>query len=478
MTASTRTEERTEPRDPAGGSRRRRFPTLAGLLILAGSAVLWVPALTRGHPGIGHIDPTIARFLLAIALIVLLSHLLGALMRKIGQPAVIGEIIGGLVLGPSAFGLLWPAGRGWLFPADVVDALGMAAQLGLVTFMFLLGSELHVRQERTHRKAVGLVAAGGIGLPFAGGMAIAVPARSAMAGASAQPVAYLLFFGLAVSITALPVLARILVDLRIDRTGPGVVTLASAAIGDGVAWGALTLILAASGVGGPGGIATTAGLAIALVAFTLVGVRPALAWLLRCAVRRPAVDALLLPILVAGASVFAALTQLIGLHPVLGAFLFGVVMPRRSAAVARISRQLHGFAVTILLPVFFAGVGLGTSIGLLTGSPSHWLLFLAVLVIASVTKFAGSAGGARLAGMPAGDSLRVGALMNCRGVTELVVATIGLQYHVINTLGFTILVLVALITTAVTGPMVRLSGRRSSRHWTQRLPVPAGPPDR
>ncbi|MGH3802460.1 MAG: cation:proton antiporter [Pseudonocardiaceae bacterium] len=445
------------------GRRWRLLAKLAGLLILIGSAAACGPALLRDRAGVTRIDP-IARFLLALALIVLLSHLMGGLLRKLGQPAVIGEIVGGIALGPSVFGALSPAGRAWLFPPDVAAALEMAAQLGLVTFMFLLGCELHVQRARAHRKAVGLVVAGGIGLPFAGGVVIAAMARPAMAGPTQHPMAYLLFFGLAVSITALPVLARILVDLQLDGSNLGVVCLTSAAIGDGVAWLALTVILAATGVGGTGQAITTAGLAASLTAFVVLCVRPTLAWLLRCAARRPAVDQLLLPLLLSGAIAFAAAIQLIGLHPVIGAFLFGIAVPRKSAVVARISRQLNGFAVPILLPVFFAGIGLSTSIGLLGGSPAHWLLFGVVLLVASVTKFAGAAGAARLAGMPAGNSLRLGTLMNCRGVTELVVATIGLQYKMINILGFTILVLVALITTAAAGPMMRLFSPDRATH--------------
>jgi Kef-type K+ transport system membrane component KefB len=459
-------EAATSYRGHRGG--RRLLLIIGGALILIGPVVVGSSVLPRAVGDVAHIDP-LARFLIALALIVLLCHLMGGLLRKLGQPGVVGEILGGIVLGPSVFGALWPDGRAWIFPPGVVAALEMAAQLGLVTFMFMLGCELHVHHARVHRKAVGFVVAGGIGLPFAGGVAVAALAQPVLAGPVPYSVTYLLFFGLAVSITAVPVLAKILVDLRLDGQELGVVALTSAAISDGIAWLALTVILAATGTGGTGQIITTAGLAASLTAFVMFCVRPTLAWVLRYTTRYPAADQLLLPLLLSGAIAFAAATHLIGLHPVIGAFLFGLAVPRGSAVVTRISRQLHGFTVLVLLPLFFAGVGLSTSLGLLK-SPGHWLLFGVVLLVAIVTKFAGATGGARLAGMPSNDALRLGALMNCRGVTELVVATIGLQSQIINTLGFTVLVLVALITTATTGPLMQLFGTRRANQDPQNEP--------
>src|SRR5262249_21739368 len=165
--------------------------------------------------------------------------------------------------------------------------------------------------------------------------------------------------------------------------------------------------------------------------------------------------------LVAGALGFAAMTQMVGLHPVIGAFLFGIIVPRDSQALAHIRRELEGFTLVVLLPLFFAGIGMKTAVGLIGGNTGNWLLFLGVLAVAIVTKLIGATGGARIAGLDREDSLRLGVLMNCRGVTELVVASIGYQYHLINQLGLTILVLVALITTAFTFPAMRaISGRR------------------
>jgi Kef-type K+ transport system membrane component KefB len=400
----------------------------------------------------------LSRFLLAVALVVLVCHLTGALFGRLRQPPIIGEIVGGLLLGPSVLGACWPEAREWIFPAEVLKPLDLAAQLGLVTFMFLLGCELQMKQLRTGRRTVASVVAGAMGLPFVLGVGVAVLGRDLMAGNAPQQYAFPVFFGLAVSVTALPVLARVLVDLGLDRSPIGVLALACAAVGDGLMWGALTVMLGLLTLAGAGHALLTAGLAVALVGITVFAVRPALKAAVGRAERRGE-GRLLLPGLITGAIAFAAVTQSIGLHPVIGAFLFGAVVPRESAAVARISHQLQGFTVTVLLPLFFAGVGLRTSIGLLGGSVAAWSLFAAVLAVAVGAKFAGTGAGARLAGLPKRDALRLGALMNCRGVTELVVASIGWQYGLISELGLTVLVLVALITTMSTTPLMTLLTR-------------------
>jgi Kef-type K+ transport system membrane component KefB len=425
---------------------RARLRVVAGLVTVAGAAALWVPASfhTTTHR---EFDP-LARFLFAVALILFVCHLFGALLRRWGQPPVLGEMFGGLLLGPSALGQLWPSAHAWLFTPTVLEELDRAAQLGLVVFMFLLGCEFRP-DAILGRRVVAAGVLGGMGLPFVAGLTIAIT-TSALTDRP-HGMATPLFFGLALSVTALPVLARILVDLGIERTGIGALSLSCAAIGDGVAWTVLTLILATSGLTGTGQIATTLGMTAGVVAATFLCVRPGLAAL----VRRVGSQQLLLAMLAVGAIGFAALTQLIGLHPVIGAFLFGTAVPRDSAPVRRIGEQLQGFAVTILVPLFLAEVGLRTSVALLGTDPGRWLLFAGVLVAATVTKFAGAGGGARLAGLPGRQAAQLGVLMNCRGVTELVVATIGLQFGLVNQLGFTVLALVAVVTTAVTGPLMR-----------------------
>jgi Kef-type K+ transport system membrane component KefB len=430
----------------AGTGKRGWLGPAVGVAVLTVAVVWWFGM----RPATMH-EPTepITRFLLAVATILLVCHVFGALLRKLGQPAVLGEIIGGLLLGPSVFGLVAPQARDWLFPEHILSALDTAAQLGLIVFLFLLGCELRLGAiER--KRVVAATVLGGTGLPFLGGVVVAILAGPAMAGDAGSTTTHVLFMGLALSITALPVLARILVDLRIDRSDTGVISLTSAAVGDGLTWIALAVIMAMAGAGDASQLLPRLGLAVAFLLVMLLCVRPAVTVL----VNRITSGQGLVAALVIGAVASAALAQQIDLHPMIAAFLFGTLVPRTDA-VTRVNEQLQGFTITILLPLFFAGVGLDTSFGLVGGDLGRWLLFALVLVTAMGTKFVGAGGGAFLVGVPRRQALQIGTLMNCRGITELVVATVGLQAGLINTYGFTVLVLVAVITSAMTGVVMR-----------------------
>ncbi|MGP3920457.1 cation:proton antiporter domain-containing protein [Nonomuraea sp. 10N515B] len=431
-------------------SRRRPWTAIgvvAGLAVLGATVPLW--AATEVHA----VD-SLTHFFIAVAVIMVVCQALAALARRLHQPPVLGEMVGGLVLGPSLLGALWPEAGAFLFPPSVIEGLDVAAQLGLVIFVFLLGCEL--RTDRIERK--GMVAAavvGGMAVPCAAGIGIVLATGDLLAGTSTTPVQTTLFVGLAMAVTALPVLARILADLKLEKTGVGALSISAAAIGDGLAWLILAFLLAGQGGSGHGWRILL--LAIALVLVTALCVRPLLAML----VRRLGSSQSLTVVLVAGAIGYAVLTQSVQLHPVVGAFLFGVAVPRDTPAVERIGEQLKGFTLTILLPLFFAGVGLKISVGLLGTDLLAWLVLAVVLVAAVVTKVAGAGGAVRLAGMPPREALRLGFLMNCRGVTELVVLTIGYQAQLINQLAYTMLVLVALVTTAATAPLVRWSLSRT-----------------
>ncbi|MGW1677381.1 cation:proton antiporter [Saccharopolyspora sp. NPDC002376] len=445
------------------GRVRTALGVAGGLAALGGMVPLWAATESRAVDSVTH-------FLIAVAVILVTCQALAALARRFHQPSVLGEMVGGLLLGPSLLGALWPEGGALLFPPSMIEALDKIAQLGLVIFVFLLGCEL--RTDRIERKGVVAAAVvGGMALPCAAGMWIVFATGGLFAGTSTTPVETMLFVGLAMAVTALPVLARILADLKLERTSVGALSLSAAAIGDGLLWLTLAFLLARQGASGHG--VRIVLLATALVLVTALCVRPLLAML----VRKLGSNQSLAVVLVSGAIGYSALTQAIELHPVVGAFLFGVALPRDSPAVERISQQLEGFTLIILLPVFFAGVGLKTSVGLLGAEPLAWLVLVVVLVTAVVTKLVGAGGAVRLAGMPSAEALRFGVLMNCRGVTELVVLTIGYEAGLINQLAYTILVLVAMITTAATGPLVRWSlGRRPDGDTVlpPRTPAPAG----
>ncbi|NUK03895.1 cation:proton antiporter [Streptomyces lunaelactis] len=427
------------------------------LCVLAGCGLfLGLTGLFEGGEGTLWANP-LTRFLLTVAVILFVSHCLGGLMNRIGQPPVLGEILGGLALGPSALGLLWPEASAQLFPPGVLDNLDKVAQLGLIIFMFLIGCEVRTGRLR-NQGPLGATLVGGTALPFVCGAAFALFFAPMLIGEKATTTQYALFVGLALAITAVPVLARILVDLTMDRTPVGSLAMTCAAMGDGLAWLALTVVL--TGSEDPGQLLRTGGWVCALGVLTFLGVRPLLVLL----VPRLSMRALTI-VLVIGAVCYAILTQVMHLHPVIGAFLFGTVVPRNEPVIDRITTQLRSFTLLILLPLFFAGIGLQTSVGVFGSDPAIWGVFALMLVVAQLAKLLGAGGAARLAGLPARESLQLGILMNCRGVTELIVAKIGYEADLINTACFTMLVLLAVLTTALTGIVM------------PRLGSPAGGPD-
>ncbi|GIJ24450.1 cation:proton antiporter domain-containing protein [Micromonospora lutea] len=431
-----------------------------GLVVLVSTVPLW------GAAG-SHDGDSLTRFLLAVAVVLVACQAFAALARRLRQPSVVGEMIGGLVLGSSILGAVWPSATGFLFPPTVMEGLDKVAQLGLVIFVFLLGCEL--RTDRIERKGVvGAVVVAGMGLPWLAGMGIVALTGGLFVGSQDSPTGTMMFVGLAMAVTALPVLARILDDLKLRHTSVGALSMSAAAIGDGLLWLVLAFLLAGQGATG-GGIRVLM-LGAALVLVTALCVRP----LLVALVRRLGSSQSLTVVLVVGAIGYSVLTQAIHLHPVVGAFLFGVAVPRDSLVVERICQQLEGFTLLILLPLFFAGVGMTTSVGLLGTAPVTWLVFVAVLVTALVTKIVGAGGAARLTGMPTGEALRFGMLMNCRGVTELVVLSIGYQAGFLNQLGYSVLVLVAVLTTAATGPLVRWSLRHDGQVASSLSPSGSG----
>jgi Kef-type K+ transport system membrane component KefB len=320
--------------DLASEARRRRWLLLGRSSVLGvGWMMLIAGALACVALFNGSTRSPVTQFLFAMAIIVLVCNLLGSLCARLGQPAVVGEILGGLLLGSSGIGLVWPHAARWLFPPGTLTTLNLVAQLGLVTFMFLLGCELRVTGGRREGRAVAWITLASTGLPFAVGLLLAGPARVALAG-KAGGLAYYAFVGLALSITALPVLARILVDLNLKDSRLGVLALSCAAAGDGTAWGLFAIVLAIAGGRGAVGVRSIVVLGGTLTLVTFILVRPGLTMLSNYAQRAPRAERLTLPILISAALAYAAATEFIGLHPVIGAFAFGVVVPRSPAVVA------------------------------------------------------------------------------------------------------------------------------------------------
>jgi len=393
----------------------------------------------------------IARVLLAVATVIIAARLVGSAFRLIGQPRVIGEITAGILLGPSLLGLIFPNVTGFLFPLEVTDLLEVLAQFGLILFMFLIGLELDHKLIRGSGHTAVLISHYSIVVPLALGMGAALLVYPRVA--SGDFTGFALFMGAAMAITAFPVLARILTDTGVYRTRLGAMAITCAAVDDVTAWCVLAVVVAIVRAAGPADALTTIILSLLFIVLMVTVVRPLAARLLGDRKERGPLNGTVMSFLIAGLFLSAWATEMIGIHAIFGAFMFGAMLPRDRGIATRIIGRLEDLTVLFLLPVFFAVVGLSTQIGLVTGT-ELWLLTGLIIAIAVVGKIGGSV----VAGLAAGESLRsstiIGVLMNSRGITEIVILTVGRELGVISPALFTIMVIMALVTTFMTTPLL------------------------
>ncbi|CAL9450524.1 Na(+)_H(+)-K(+) antiporter GerN [Streptomyces sp. enrichment culture] len=446
-------------RDGGGSSPARRRALGYGLLVvlpLLAATVLLVshgdrPARAAAGSPDNH---AAAALFFAIAVVVGAARLAGLLAARLGQPQVIGELLAGITLGPTVLDRLAPSVRAWLFPQAAVTGINALAQLGLVLFMFGVGQEV-VRNSRDRAgRDGGLIALTSLVLPFAAGTAIALPLASRFAGAAGDSLTFALFVGCALSITAFPVLARILTDLDLIRTRTGRLSLFSAAIGDGICWLLLTATLLLAQGGDLSSLWRPVLLTL-LTAVVLLGpVRAGLARYLVHGDRQPKA-AFVLMIAVVGIAGSAGITALLGIHQLIGAFLFGLAwpaaLPPETSVVPSLGTMAH-----LLLPFFFLGFGVSVDLGDLPLTTETLAVACLLTAVAIVTKVGGVALAAHLCGMGRREAATLGLLMNARGLTELVVLGIGHEARLIDGEMFAMLTLVALVTTLMTGPGVRL----------------------
>ncbi|MEJ3657677.1 cation:proton antiporter [Actinomycetes bacterium KLBMP 9759] len=400
----------------------------------------------------------IAFVLLDVAVVVIAARLMGRLFRRMGQPAVIGEIVAGIALGPTLLGAFPGDLDQVLFPPDVRPYLSVISQLGLALFMFIVGLEVDLSLIRGRQKAAGAVAAGSMVLPFALGSGVALvvyPFHSEVDGRQIPMLAFVLFIGVAMSITALPVLARILTERRMTRTPTGVLALACAAIDDVLGWSLLAIVVAVAAGGSAGGAGAIMGMTLLFALFMFFVVRPLLGKLVGWHRRAGRLTPDILAIVLAGLLLSAFATELIGVHAIFGAFVFGAVMPRKEAAALthEILERLEQVSLSLLLPVFFVVAGLQVDIGAV-GLSGIWEIAL-ILVAAIGGKVIGAAAAARAQRMPQRQQLALGVLMNTRGLTELVILQVGVQLGVLDQSMFTLMVIMALVTTMMTGPLMK-----------------------
>ncbi|HSU82977.1 MAG TPA: cation:proton antiporter [Thermoanaerobaculia bacterium] len=402
--------------------------------------------------------------LFQVVLIVVAARGLGHLFRKIGQPPVIGEIVAGILLGPSLLGAVAPAAHAFLFPASSLDALRMLSQIGVILFMFVVGIELDVEHLRQKADAAVLVSHASIAVPFFLGTASALLLYRRLATDGIPFSAFALFLGVAMSITAFPVLARILEDRRMSRSFLGSTAIACAAVDDATAWCLLAVVVAIVKANGLGGAALTVALTVLFVAGMVLVVRPRLARLLSRLPESQGGSVGLLAALFAFIFASALCTEVIGIHALFGAFLAGVCMPPDSKLRQFLRSRLETFSTVLLLPLFFAFTGLRMQIGLLADWGS-WAICAGLIVVAIAGKLGGGMLAARWTGMSWGDSFSLGALLNARGLVELIVLNLGYDLGILPPRIFTMLVLMALVTTFMTGPLLHLRtvlGRQES----------------
>jgi Kef-type K+ transport system membrane component KefB len=409
-----------------------------------------------------HLEFSELTLLLAQALAILMvSRLFAFVLHKLGQPSVIAEVLGGIALGPSLLGWLAPEVMSNLFPTRSLPILKLLGHVGLILFMFLIGLEFDLRLLQKRARAFVFISYASILFPFALGAAMAtqlwpgysaLPSASSTVSSSASFAAFVLFLGVGMSVTAFPVLASILSERRLLRSRVGGLALACAAVDDVTAWCLLAFTVAVARARGFKDGIWTSGLALAFVLVLLGVLRPLLQRYLERSSRKPVltpnVQAVVLMLLIASSGV----AELIGIHAVIGAFLFGVIVPKTFARVLR--EKLESVAVVLLLPLFFAYSGLRTQIGLLD-RPEHWLIAGVLILIATLGKFGGGAVAARLSGLGWQEAGAVGILMNTRGLMELVVLNIGRDLGIISPLLFTMMILMALVTTIATAPVLR-----------------------
>lgn len=393
-----------------------------------------------------------AVFFVQMFVILLVCRLVGALSRKLGQPQVVGEMIAGVFLGPSLLGFLFPAVQTRLFPPASLNLLYVGAQLGVGLYMFLVGVEFDVATFRSRAKSAASVSAAGMVAPFVLGAALAIGLVKVPGLFSERATLWeaMLFLGAAMSITAFPMLARIIYERGLTGTPLGTLALAAGAIGDAGAWCVLAIVLASFGAGPIVAVkAIGGGILYALIVLTIG--RKLLARLGEAAEKKGQLTPSLLGITLTLCMVGLWATDSIGIHAVFGGFILGIAMPRGFFA-RELQKQVEPFAVVFLLPMFFTFSGLNTQLNVVS-NPQMLLIAAAVIAAACLGKGGACWAAARLNGEDNRTALAVGTLMNSRGLMELIIINIGLQKGVIGYALFSIMVLMAIVTTLMASPM-------------------------
>lgn len=431
-------------------------------LALARYAGPELPAVAaKAEPVVGsdwahHLASPLGLFLLQLLVLLVVAKGAGALLKRLGQPAVIGEMAAGLMMGPLVLGSLLPGLHGALFPASSLGPLGMLSQLGVLMFLLVAGAELDLGGLRGRRRFAFTVSHAGIAVPFVLGVLLAIWLYPEHGPQGVGFTAFALFVGISLSITAFPVLLRILADRGITHTPLGQTAIACAALGDATAWCLLALIVAAAQATGWVPASLSLLCVVVFIALMLGVVKP---WFSRQVIQPGSEGRWLLGMLLLSLG-SALVTEVLGIHALFGAFAAGVAVSSNAQLRGLLIARVEPFAVTLLLPLFFAMTGLRMRADALQGS--DLLLCAVVIAVATLGKLFGTWSAARSAGMDNHEAWKLGALMNTRGLMELIVLNLGYELGFLGDRLFAVLVIMALVTTAMTGPLLSWMERRKA----------------
>jgi len=402
-----------------------------------------------------NLEHPLALLLAQIVTVIFVARIFGWICKKIGQPSVIGEIIAGIVLGPSLIGMYFPGFSSALFPTQSLGNLQFLSQIGLILFMFVVGMELDLKVLKNKAHEAVVISHASIIIPFALGIGLAYFIYQSFAPQGVQFSSFGLFLGISMSITAFPVLARIVQERSLHKTRLGTIVITCAAADDITAWCILAAVIAIVKAGSFVSAMYVIGLAITYVLLMIKVVRPFLKrvgdlYTTRENISKPIVAIFFLTLIISSYT-----TEVIGIHALFGAFMAGAIMPENIRFRSIFIEKVEDVALVLLLPLFFVFTGLRTEIGLLN-DPYLWKVTGVIILVAVVGKFLGSALAAKFVGQNWKDSLTIGALMNTRGLMELVVLNIGYDLGVLTPKIFAMMVIMALITTFMTGPLLNI----------------------
>lgn len=469
---------------PSAGSIARTAAAYLAMLAAAVALFSWIqhaggrltappPTHAEGVFGSGR-DPAhvnhLLHVLLALVVIVVAARTVGHVFRWIGQPPVIGEVCAGIMLGPSLLGSIWPEVTAFVLPPEVGPFLQIQAQVGVILFMFLVGLELDTRYLRQGTHTTIAISHASIVVPFVLGAVLALWLYPILSTSDVPFTIFALFMGVAMSITAFPVLARILTDRGMQRSRLGVVAITCAAVDDVTAWCLLAFVVGVVQARVSGAL-TTIGTAAVFIGTMVFLARPLLVSVAARVERAGRLSQGVVAVVVVALLLSALATESIGIHAIFGAFLLGALIPHDTLLARELRQRFEDIAVVLFLPAFFAYTGMRTQIGLVN-TVEEWLLCALINAVACAGKFGGSAVAARLTGLGRRDAAALGILMNTRGLIQLVVLDLGLDLGVIGPRLFAMLVIMAVVTTMMTSPLLALLARRPDGVAGQ--PRPAG----